>query len=118
MKTLKSMLIFWGITLIGFYGLPFAIKNMAAAMIVLLFATPLFSFVCSLVFGIKNGFNIFYPLVTGLLYIPAIFIFYNESAWIYPVAYFIVSLIGNLIGRAFFSKHKEMKKMNAQDLGQ
>ena len=33
-----------------------------------------------------------------LIFIPSIFIFYNESAMIYVFAYGLVSLVGNLIG--------------------
>jgi len=104
MKNLKSMLPFWIIILLGFYALPFAIQNTGSAMLVLLIAVPLICFVCGLLFGIKNGFSLIFSLVIAILFIPAIFIFYNATAWIYIVAYFFIPFVGNLIGMVFTNK--------------
>ena len=43
-------------------------------------------------------------LVVAALFFPTIFIFYNSSAWIYVVAYAVISLVGNLVGWPFYKK--------------
>ena len=104
MKNLKSMLPFWILILLGFYVLPFAIKDTGMGMLVLLFGLPLLCFICSVVFGVKNGFNFIFCAVVGLLFIPSLFIFYNESAWVYVIMYLGISLVGNLIGMIFYKR--------------
>lgn len=81
-----------------FYALPFFISDTGSGMFLMLFIIPLLTFICAVVFGLRQGFHIFFALVTVILYAPTIFIFYNSSAWIYIVAYAIVSLVGNLTG--------------------
>ena len=108
MQALKKMLPYWVIVLIGFYVLPFAIKDTGMAMLVLLIAIPMICFVCALIYGIKNGFNIIFSIVMAILFIPSMAVFYNATAWVYVVAYFIISLVGNLIGRKFFH-HNSLK---------
>ena len=88
-----------------FYALPFLISDTGSGMFLMLLIIPLLTFICSVVFGIRQGFNIFFTLITAVLFVPTIFIFYNSSAWIYIVAYAIVSLVGNLIG-LMFNKNK------------
>lgn len=58
------------------------------------------TFVLSLILGIisKNKIKYFYPIVTAMLFIPSIFIYYNKSALIYGVWYFVVSASGMIIG--------------------
>jgi len=36
----------------------------------------------------------FYPLVTSILFVPSVFIYYNESALIHSVWYLVISAIG------------------------
>ena len=104
MKNLKSMLPFWILILLGFYVLPFAIKDTGMGMLVLLFGLPMLCFICSVVFGVKNGFSFIFSAVVGLLFIPSLFIFYNESAWVYVIMYLGISLVGNLIGMIFYKR--------------
>ncbi len=37
------------------------------------------------------------PLCIGIFFIPSIFLFYNESAWIYPIIYVVLGYISVLI---------------------
>ena len=106
MQKLKPMLPYLGIILVVFYLLPIAIKGMGSAMLILLIAIPVICFVCALLYGIKNGFNIILPIVVGLLFLPSLFIFYNETAWVYSIAYLVISLIGNLIGMVSYKNRK------------
>ncbi len=46
----------------------------------------------------KERVKYLFPIVIGLLFIPSVFIYYNESALIHSVWYFVTSLIGICIG--------------------
>ncbi len=50
------------------------------------------------VFGIKHGFKWYFILLAPVLFIPSIFIFYNDSAWVYSAAYLLSSAAGLAIG--------------------
>ena len=67
------------------------------------------TFVLSLILGIisKNKLRYFYPVITSIIFIPSIFIYYNESALVHSVWYLAVSFIGLSVGtliRLAFSK--------------
>ena len=76
-------------------------KKTLIKMSILLIAIPVICFVCALLYGIKNGFSIIFPIVVGLL-----FIFHNETAWVYSVAYLVISLIVNLLGMVSYKNRK------------
>ena len=58
------------------------------------------TYVLSMLVGIifDNRFKYFYPILIALMFIPSIFIYYNESALIHSVWYFVVSITGIIIG--------------------
>ena len=39
-----------------------------------------------------------YPILTAIIFIPSVFIYYNDSALIHTIWYLIDSIIGLLIG--------------------
>ena len=92
------------INLIGFYLLPLLIKDTGSGMLILLIAIPLICFLTSTFFGIKNSFNWIYCLCFTLLFIPTVFIYYNESAIFYSAVYAIITIIGNFIGKMIYNK--------------
>ena len=102
----KRNWIFYLLMILNFYAFPFLITDTGSGMLFLLFVMPVICFIISLIYGIKNGMKLFFPLITAVLFVPSVFIFYNSSAAIYIVIFGIVSLIGCLIG-APFSKHKK-----------
>lgn len=89
---------------VDFYLLPFLIRDTGIAMLMMLCVIPLIAFMCSVIYGVRQGFNLIMPITAVLLFFPTIFIFYNESALIYVVIYGIVTLAGNAIGRIFYKK--------------
>src|SRR5690606_28080673 len=101
MGEIKKMLSYLLICVIAFYILPLLGEDTGSFILILLLAIPLVCFIASLSYGIKNGFNIIFPLIVGILFIPTIFIYYNSSAWIYIVGYVGISLVGNLLGSFF-----------------
>lgn len=58
------------------------------------------TFILSIIIGSisKEKLKYFYPLIVAILFIPSVFIYYNESALIHSVWYFIISSVGLMIG--------------------
>ena len=56
----------------------------------------------------KEKIKYLYPIIVAILFIPSIFIYYNESALIHSVWYLIVSSIGLLVGTIIYKvTHKK-----------
>ena len=56
--------------------------------------------VLSLIIGVisKNKVKYLYPAVTAICFLPSVFLYYNTSALIHSVWYFVVASIGVLLG--------------------
>lgn len=104
MDKIKKNWIFYFIILIAFYLVPMLIKDTGSGMIILLVVIPLITFIASLMYGLKNTFDFFYPLLVAILFIPTLFIYYNTSAWIYIIAYSMIAVIGELLGKTLQKK--------------
>lgn len=46
----------------------------------------------------KGAMKYLHPFATALLFIPSVYIYYNESALIHALWYFCISMIGILLG--------------------
>ena len=62
----------------------------------MLFATVILSAVLAIVS--KNKIKYLYPIVIAVLFLPTVFIYYNDSALVHSLWYFTVSAIGMLVG--------------------
>lgn len=92
----KELLLFYSVILIiVFYLLPSLFKGGIASLFII---NPLIVLFCSIICGKNHKNCIFISIITALLFLPSIFIFYNESAWIYIMPYTIISLVGGLVG--------------------
>lgn len=98
MGKIRKMLPYLFVIILSFYLLPFLIKDTGSGMFILLLGIPIVCLIVSLLYGMKNSFNWLFSLLVSLLFIPAVFIFYNESAAIYILVYGIISVIANYIG--------------------
>ncbi|MBR2042995.1 MAG: hypothetical protein IJ946_01500 [Clostridia bacterium] len=83
-----------------FYVFPvFAGPTDAMGMVLLIImATLLASFVLGVLSGKKIKY--LYPVVISIIFIPTVFIWYNESALIHSVWYLVISTFGLLTGSA------------------
>ena len=81
-----------------FYILLAFMKNTGSAMLILLVLMPLACFLISLFYGQINSFTFIFPFLVMLLFIPSIFIFYNESAFVYVFVFGAISVAGSLMG--------------------
>ena len=99
MDKLKKNILIYILLIINFYVLPSLIKDTGTAMIMLLVVIPMITLFISIYYGKKNGFDIWYVILVGIIFFPSIFIFYNSSALIYVIVYTIIALIGNFVGK-------------------
>ena len=83
---------------LAFYVLPAFINDTGTGIFFLIILTPIICFVTSIIYGIRHSFNLIFLLIIMALFIPTIFIFYNESAAVYVLIYGIIAAIGNLLG--------------------
>ena len=95
----KKYLPYLIVILVNFYLLPLFIRDTGSGMLMLLLIMPLTCLVTATVHGMKTGAMFVFAIVTGVLFIPGIFLFFNESAWVYAPAYALITLIGGLIGK-------------------
>ena len=89
---------------LGYYVVPALIRDTGSAMFVLLLAIPLLTLACGVVFGVRHGFELLLSITAAALFIPSIFLFYNDSAWVYTIGYGAIALAGNGIGKIFHWK--------------
>ena len=99
-KFLKEFVILL-IQLFMFYIFPlFAGETDAIGMVILiLLTTIILSFILAIIS--KNKIKYLYPIIIAILFIPSVFIYYNESALIHTIWYLVVSTIGLIIGLGF-----------------
>ena len=100
-KKLLVLLPYSIILAIAFYVLPLLIKDTGSGMFILLLVIPLLTLICAVIYGVRQGFDFLLPLTAVILFVPTIFIFYNASAWVYIIAYAVITLVGNGIGSIF-----------------
>lgn len=104
MEKLKQMLPYLLIMIGIFYVSPMLIIDTGSGMFILLVLVPLACLLTSLAYGFKNSFTLTFPILVMLIFIPSIFIFYNESAIVYVFAYGAISLVGSFLGASFTGK--------------
>ena len=110
MKKYSKEIIILIIQLFMFYIYPiFCGPTDAIGMvIIILFITLLLSTILN---SISNSKIIFlYPILTSIIFIPSIPIWYNESALVHSLWYFVVSLIGLVVGNLFKLIIKKISK--------
>lgn len=86
------------VQLLMFYIFPlFAGPTDAIGMVVLILLS---TFILSNIIGAvsKEKLKYLYPLITAVIFIPSVFIYYNSSALIHSFWYLAVSLVGLMIG--------------------
>lgn len=107
-KYLKEIVILI-IQLFMFYIFPlFAGPTDVMGMVFLIILATL---VLSMVIGSISNEKVkyLYPIIVAVVFVPSVYIYYNESAMIHSVWYFVVSTVGLLVGaivhRAFGKKN-------------
>ena len=81
---------------------------------------PLYSLIISVLFCKKYGLKIMVSILLVLLFIPTMFIFYNDSVLIFIFIYLILSIIGcfigNKINEIFTYKSKSINDVKTDEI--
>jgi len=94
--------------LLLFYIFPMFVDSSSA--IGMVFSIIIGTFILSLLIGIlsNNKIKYFYSILTAIIFIPSVFIYYNESAFIHSLWYLVIAsiglFIGSLINKMFYKK--------------
>lgn len=108
------------IKILMFYILPlplFAGSDGVIGMpLLMLLPVLILSFVLGFLSKEKKKF--LYPLLTAIVFIPTVFIYYNESALIYSVVYLIISVIGVGTGSVWYIITKTGKASTEREVSQ
>ncbi len=98
MKKYWKELIILTLQLLMFYVSPLAAGPADAIGMVLLIVIA--TFILAMAMGImsKEKIKYLYPIFTSVLFIPSVFIYYNESALVHSVWYLVISSIGLSMG--------------------
>lgn len=98
MKRYLKEIIILLLQLFMFYIFPlFAGPTDAMGMVLLIILSTFgLSFVLSCIS--RNRIKYLYPVIISILFIPSVFIYYNESALIHSIWYLVISSIGIIIG--------------------
>lgn len=102
MKKYSVEIIIFLIQLFMFYVSPlFAGPTDGMGMVVLiLLATLILSIVIA---GIsKNKIKYLYPAATAAAFLPSVLLFYNETAFVHAIWYFVVSMVGMSVGMLLY----------------
>lgn len=98
MNRIKKLLRYLMVNIICFYLLTLLMKDTGSAMFILLFVIPVITFLNAIMCGKKNSFDILYPLLVMVIFVPYVLIYMNESATIYIFIYGAISLMGLIVG--------------------
>ena len=98
MKRFVKEIIILAIQLFMFYIFPlFAGPTDAMGMVFLIIcATLILSIIIASIS--KEKIKYLYPIIVSILFIPSIFIYYNETAFVHCLWYFVVSSVGMILG--------------------
>ncbi|RHO52703.1 hypothetical protein DW094_13835 [Ruminococcaceae bacterium AM07-15] len=103
-KKNRAQWLYIALLLFDFYLLPLLIKDTGSGIFLLLLIMPLLVFLGAVLYGLGYGLHWLLPLAATILFVPSMFLFYNESAWVYGVIYGAVAAAGNGVGRIFYNK--------------
>ena len=85
--------------MLAFYvAAPLLCRDTGSTMFTLLCLLPATLFILSLIYAKMNGFKWYLSLAVALLWLPTVFIYYNESAMIYALIYGVISFAGQGVG--------------------
>jgi len=113
---IKKQLGYILIILVLFYAVP-AAYNLAALQdgfrtswdaSMLIVYNPAVILAVSAVYGFRHGFKWYFLLFAPILYIPSVFLFYNDTALIYAASYEVFALAG--LGLGFLLERGSSKK--------
>ena len=103
-KKYKKEIIVIVVQLLCYYLLPFlAIYISKGTMVLTIFINIINTFILSALISLisKNKLKYLYPIIVAMMYIPSLYIFYDEFVLIYLLLHLVASFIGISIGNLF-----------------
>ena len=85
-----------------FYLLPLLMRDTGGAMFLMLCVMPLAAFLVGVACGVRRGFRLALPAAALVLFLPALPLYYNYTAWVYAPVYALIVLAGNGLGRVLY----------------
>ena len=104
METYKPMLPYLGVAAAAFYLLPLLMKDTGFAILMLLVLIPAICLVDGFCYGKKHGFQVLFAILTGVIFVPTVWIYYNSSASVYIAVFTCFTLAGTYFGHLFQKK--------------
>ena len=99
MKELIKKYYIYILVIFAFYVVaPLLCRDTGSAIFTLLCLLPAILLILSLVYAKMNGVKWYLSPAVALLWLPTVFIYYNESAMIYALIYGVISFIGQGVG--------------------
>ena len=98
MKKYFKEIIILIIQLFMFYIFPLFINlyEPIGMVLIIIFTTLILSILLGIISKIKIKY--LYPIIISILFVPSIYIYYNESALIHTIWYLVISMIGLIFG--------------------
>lgn len=100
-RKIKYMLPYLAAIAFTYYILPHLFDDLSGNVINLMVLSPLICFISGILYGKNKTFNLIFASLAGVLFLPAVFLYYNSTAIFYCILYAFVSLVGNLVGLLF-----------------
>lgn len=113
---MRELITYLLLALIGFYVFPMFCSAETVAWLFPAIVNPVICFICSYSYGVVRPYGWWFPLAITILFIPALFIYYQPSNWHYVVGYAGVSFIASAIGW-YVAKKKEEERKNRRRRG-
>lgn len=98
MRRIRPILPYALIMICCFYALPPLLRDRIEESVLLLAVLPGLCFLYAVVYGWRHRISWVYPCTTALLFVPAVFLFFDWGALIYVAAYAVIALAGCLTG--------------------
>ena len=103
MEKIKQMAPFLIVTEVAFYVLPLVSTTPAMLNTMISTVSPAVCFIAAMIFGYKIGLLWRFPLLVAVLFIPALLLFYNISAFYYVFIYGELAAIGMFFGAVVYN---------------
>ncbi len=85
--------------IIAFYIIPLFIVDTGTAIIFILVIIPLICFLSTIFYAFNLKSNILYPIISILLYLPTVYIYYSGETF-YVKIYALIIFLGYILGKS------------------
>ncbi len=101
-------MIWYVIAAIAVYNLlPLLVASLGLPILPLLpFVYICSNLVIAFVYGKNHNSDPLLPVCICVVFIPAIFMYFNTSAWVFLIVYFLISVLGMALGKVYGNRFK------------